>query len=51
MDFNDEHNSKSTIFNDAINVNDICSTHTANFIANGDYNIILMRYLQKKTFS
>ena len=31
MNFNNEHNTKSTILSDIINVNDTCNTHTANY--------------------
>ena len=39
ISFNDEHNTKSTIFSDMITFDDMCYTHTANFTNYGDYNI------------
>ena len=39
MNFNDEHNTKSTILSDITTVNDTCNTNTANFTNYNDYNI------------
>ena len=38
MNFNDEHNTKSTILSDIATVSDTCNTHTANFTNYSDYN-------------
>ena len=39
MNFNKEHNTKSTMLSDIATVNDTCNTHTANFTNYSDYNI------------
>ena len=39
MNFNNEHNTKSTMLSDIATVNDTCNTHTANFTNYSDYNI------------
>ena len=39
MNFNDEHNTKSTILSDITTFNDTCNTHTANFTNYSDHDI------------